>query len=926
MFTPANATIAASDKDESKRPFRLVAQSTENTEALQDFDRHRQRGTWERAFKALEKAKASDPNALVPRDDDFYIPSRAYIRQLLASMPQAGKDAYRLFNDPEAKKLLEQASGQDEAAQLTKIVEQYFLATPADVAADRLGDLEFERGDVEQAADRWQSILRYRPETTLSAAQLLVKAGIALARSGRWEESRGILRHLRERHADATVRLGGREVNAVTHLIAVLATRPGATATLDPAAAADLNFPSDDKPLWQFQFLTPASAKAMHEANNNWMWNGMRVTTDLVPPAVTDEAHVYVNLVGFSFALDLKTGRLVWRSAKFHDFAQKMQQNQRLLPEQYGICVHGDRVFLVSRNVSKQNNNQNVPFLISAREATTGKELWTSDKVDSLKKWHIWVAPAATGDRVYVSALEENKTRDLHVLAINATDGKLLWSTHAGTYQTEESSLWNQRSSQPSLVVDGERLFVDTHVGSLLLLDTRTGATQWGFNYEAQPPSTDWWWGEPRERFTAGVPVIAGEAVYVKGMRSSRLCAVQLAGPNVLFKRSVSTRSLLIGGDEERLYLGGEEIMGLDRKTQKLLWATRGAGLDRLRPANHDPHQAISVHPARRVRDRQSHRRRRASASRRGLRLSGGPTACGARYAFEHFESLGDSLWAVSRAGRQTHRHGRGTMNDHDENPHPLLRGSIMRRFAAVTASLFALLAGAGLARTIRIDRSRAGHNRGGHGRGARQAQPDRNSVTLGGQGRVDRRRHCQVSRRQAAHAGRLHRLEDREHRDRGRGALDHSRQCGRNDADDVARHAQRQYQDADRAGEHADRSSEGNQQSLPRGNDRDDRQDSRHRARFRRHGRPVVRRCGHGVALGADATRRRGEIRAQRFERSARTSICQSGRRRPGPGNAAGQTVRRRTGGHIVRARDFCFGRPPVRSARRQSLELRRV
>ena len=59
----AEKPVSASDKEDANRPFRVVAQSTDNTEALQDFDRHRQRGKWERAFKALEKAKNSNPNA-----------------------------------------------------------------------------------------------------------------------------------------------------------------------------------------------------------------------------------------------------------------------------------------------------------------------------------------------------------------------------------------------------------------------------------------------------------------------------------------------------------------------------------------------------------------------------------------------------------------------------------------------------------------------------------------------------------------------------------------------------------------------------------------------------------------------------------------------------------------------------------------------
>ncbi len=103
--------VSASDKEDANRPFRVVAQSSDNTEALQDFDRHRQRGTWERAFKALEKAKTREPERSGARaTTTFYIPSRVYLRQALATMPQAGKEAYRLFQDPEARKILERGS------------------------------------------------------------------------------------------------------------------------------------------------------------------------------------------------------------------------------------------------------------------------------------------------------------------------------------------------------------------------------------------------------------------------------------------------------------------------------------------------------------------------------------------------------------------------------------------------------------------------------------------------------------------------------------------------------------------------------------------------------------------------------------------------------------------------------------------------
>ncbi len=563
---------AAKEGEDAKRPFRLAAQSTESTEALADFDRHKKRGTWERAFKSLEKAQSSKPDAMVPRADGFYIPSRTYLRQLLATLPQNGKDAYRLFNDPEAKKLLAQAQGKDELASLTKIVNDYFITSIGDVAADRLGDLEFERGDIEQAAERWQSVLQYHPESALKRAQLLVKSGIALARAKRYGELREVIRELREKHAAETVQVGGRKVNALSHLTGLLPADSVETAKQASAALADLNFASADEPLWQFKMLSQLNAQSLANMNNDWGW-GRMPAADSVPPVAVDGQRAYVNFLGFLFALDLKTGKLLWRTAKFHDIVQKLQQNQLLMPEQYGVCLLGDRLFVVARESGKVGQQQ-APFVLACHEAATGKQTWSSQKVDSLKTWRMWGAPLAHGDRIYITAIKANQNRDLHVLAISAADGKLLWSAECGTYQVDETQLYYQRSSHPTLAIDGDRLLVDTHVGGVVLVDAKTGAVRWGLNYEAEAPNTQYWYNQPRPLLTVGGPLVAGGVLYVKGMRSPRLCAVQLAGPTLLFNRPVGGPAMLIGVDGDRIYMGGNEITAIDTKTQKLLWAT----------------------------------------------------------------------------------------------------------------------------------------------------------------------------------------------------------------------------------------------------------------------------------------------------------------------------------------------------------------
>jgi len=61
--------------------------------------------------------------------------------------------------------------------------------------------------------------------------------------------------------------------------------------------------------------------------------------------------------------------------------------------------------------------------------------------------------------------------------------------------------------------------------------------------------------------------------LYIKGMRSRRLYAVDPEEPKVLWSRPVSENAVLAGVDRERAYLGGEEITAYDLKTQQLLWS-----------------------------------------------------------------------------------------------------------------------------------------------------------------------------------------------------------------------------------------------------------------------------------------------------------------------------------------------------------------
>lgn len=565
----------AENPNEPKRPFTLPAQKNEVAESLADFRRYAEKGTWERAFKALEKVQEADPNTLTPASDGLYMPTRRVLRNALAELPPAGKQAYRLFHDADAKALIAQAQGKDEVEKLRKVFTDHFITSVGDTAADRLGDIYFEQGDMDKAAECWRAVLDWCPESNLPRVRLLVKSAIAEARAGHWDAFADLNREVHQRHADENVVLGGKSVVAAAHLDAFEKKNRTGTISQDvDSEQHDPHLPAAEAPAWQFRIIPQRDASAIAQVGMNWGW-GMRFpVAEMVPAVALDDQRAYLNFLGYLLAIDLKTGKLLWRSARFNDLPQKVQQNQYHYPEQYSIVAAGDTLWCVTRDIG-QIGQHGQPFRIARFEAATGKAGWNSQNINDLQPWNIMGVPLPVGDRVYVAAAKNGQGAEQYALAIQASDGKLLWSTHLGTHQADQSQMWHRRTAQPSLVLNGGRLYVDSHAGGLVVLDATSGAIDWGFAYDSSMPDANNWYNQPSTFTTLGAPIIVGKTLYFKGMRSDRLYSIDISAPKLVWKRPVSESAMLVGVDADTLYLSGEEVLAIDMATQKLKWASR---------------------------------------------------------------------------------------------------------------------------------------------------------------------------------------------------------------------------------------------------------------------------------------------------------------------------------------------------------------
>jgi outer membrane protein assembly factor BamB len=597
--------------DRPDRPLQVPPASSEAKEAFDDFERFLRRSAWERALKALYAIPEEQAGRFVDGQNGYIIPVARRRRAVLGELPPEGLATYRLFYDDPAKKLLEQAEGPNELKTLERVFSAYFLTTVGDNAADRLGDVYFEMGRFDRAADCWLAILREHPDSDLSPALVSVKAVLALARAERTAEIAPIRRDLAERYADERISLGGRMASAAEHLARYLNDEHGPK---DPprsdSAASGFSAPSSSSvasavvpdlsqsvpAVWQMRFAQSVVAGMTTPERTQWDTNPLSAA---VPAVVVEGSRLYANYLGYVFAVNLDTGKLIWRSAAFHNVRIPAAQGMaRMLDtSRFAILASRNHVWTLSRDL--KDPNMFASFQLTCRRSDGGDVLWQSSDLPDYAQIDLVGTPILAGETLYVVGKtpmnQQQGQAHEYVLAIRGPDGKLLWKVEVGTFRQMQRYFYYDMSDNnplPRLVKHAGSIYVDTHVGVLARLDAESGDYDWGYGYQTDPVegSRFFFYRMPAtESSASSVPLRAGDALLVKGAKSERIHALDSDRMKTLWDRPIAKSARILGALEHAVYLGGAELSALDLRTRKMLWSTRlpggsGAGKVLVRP------------------------------------------------------------------------------------------------------------------------------------------------------------------------------------------------------------------------------------------------------------------------------------------------------------------------------------------------------
>lgn len=561
-FRPGNEKVTTA--------FTLPTQPTDVKDALDEFQRMAKHEQWEKAFKALETIAEKGGTGFIDRGDGILVPGRLVVRRLVAELPAAGKSAYRVFYDAQAEALLEKAVDQQEQVNLEAIVANFLISSVGDRAADRLGDLYFEQGEFDRAATAWRSVLGYCPDTKLAKPRLLLKIATALARAGRRSEFADIEQTILKDHGGEAIVVAGAGAplsDRLTELKKSFAPVSSNSAHID---LEDLSLPTQVEPLWQFSFLNKVDPRNPQQQPFALVdMYGRPRSNDFVIPAAIDEQRMYVNLFGVEMAFDLESGKLVWRIGKLHAL-QFQQSRQGAAPELYHIAAHGGRTYSVSRDL--QQNNSNMPFALIARDSATGKELFNTRK--TLSTWNMQSDPHFDGEVIYLAATRTNQQRELSLLMLNVSDGKLIKNVVIGQHSVDPNQVQGEQIGQSTMLLHRDRLLLDTHAGALVCLQPQSGNLEWGLAYESPPPATGYYYNYAPPPCSLSGPISGGGLIFSKGMRSQRLIGIEFDGPSLAWNRPIDRLAAIVGCDDERLFTSGEELAAYSLKTQEMLWST----------------------------------------------------------------------------------------------------------------------------------------------------------------------------------------------------------------------------------------------------------------------------------------------------------------------------------------------------------------
>ncbi|MCZ6682252.1 MAG: PQQ-binding-like beta-propeller repeat protein, partial [Planctomycetota bacterium] len=467
-------------------------------------------GKWSAAAAAFQSVGDSFGTSIERIDRCRFISIRDHVNRRIAGWPADGIAAYREAFEGRAAEALRRAQQGREIEALVGVGERFYATGPGAAALDAAAELAIERGDFASARQWYARLLADHPERDRLGDQWRVKASLCSAWAGDSAALRAISDELPPDQPGPSVAWGGREQPLGEFVRAVLSDDDTFKRVITVAARSSMLGGGPDRRgffesnataeavLWRFSSFDsrPRNLGDVHEPDSLRSESAMRELQSgrrLSMSPVAGGGLIFVHNHRTVWAIDAESpDSAAWR----YDLVDGPLQQPRWLSEEElpplststwsdgRLYVHLDR-----EPPSSIDGRVGESSVLVCLDAKHGRELWRNEMKGFASKFEetrIDGAPLVHQGRLF-AVVRRRKPFGFEACFLHRFDmqtGQLVWSAHVGEAATGSYGYRRATLSHPA--AEGDRIFVQTNLGTVAAVSATTGRIAWLRRYKSK--------------------------------------------------------------------------------------------------------------------------------------------------------------------------------------------------------------------------------------------------------------------------------------------------------------------------------------------------------------------------------------------------------------------------------------------------------
>lgn len=578
-----------------------------------------ERQNWKLAIDSLQRVLDDEVGGLVQmssppgRETIYYRSARDQALQMLASLPPEGLEAYRVLHDGRSRALLERGIESGDTDLLREVVDRYLFTSVGAQAAIELAGWYLDVGNFVGALDLINRVERMAPDDSTPAWRRNVIRSVALAGVGALQDARRLIIETESldlpqdaRDATAIIRVALDSIASDAQSFALGEnwpirggglTRSGIMSDVSPVIREGLpwrcTLPSDDADWWETQGISQAREKLAFPVADAVIWDN----------------RVFVKANHQITAMDLESLEPLWISEQpvvlgrhrgamanrnLMPFGRRNSTSMRAMTasdhrlyDVVGGTVTAafDKVYSIEREgvggVGSAPIERRPVVLegtrLEARYASDGYVSWqrgrSGDAADPLNGVYFLAPPVAIRDELWLPLA---KGGDIYLAAVSPQDGELLRMRLLCS--VELSQIASQYHEAMYLTSDGHSAFVSTGLGLVVAVDIDSFSLRWATQYDRDVTTMRRTSYEPRF-WRSSPPVIAGKRIIVAPIDADSIMGLEATTGQLEWTvRRPDHARFVLGADESRVWLGGEQTSCLSAADGSRIWSSADSG------------------------------------------------------------------------------------------------------------------------------------------------------------------------------------------------------------------------------------------------------------------------------------------------------------------------------------------------------------